>query len=338
MNNDPTVGVIGAGSWGTALANLLAGKGERVMLWSYEQEVADSINREHRNTRYLPDIDLEPSLRATSDIEEAVGRVSTVVSVSPSHVTRGVLEGARPHLRDDVFILSATKGIEVESLMTMDEVIGDVLPAGIAGRAAYLSGPSFALEVGQRQPTAVTVAAERRESAERGQELFQTGYFRVYTTRDVRGVELGGSIKNVMAIASGVVEGLGLGHNSAAALITRGLAEMTRLGKALGADPLTFAGLAGMGDLILTCTGGLSRNRSVGVELGRGRSLDDILGGMVMVAEGVRTTKSTRALAHRVDVEMPIVEEVHALLFEGRSPREAIDNLMSRDPKPERWS
>ncbi|MEX0912059.1 MAG: NAD(P)H-dependent glycerol-3-phosphate dehydrogenase, partial [Gemmatimonadota bacterium] len=213
----------------------------------------------------------------------------------------------------------------------------DVVPRAAAARLAFLSGPSFALEVAREMPTAVTMASRDPAAAAAAQELFQTDYFRVYTNDDVPGVELGGSLKNVIAIASGVVAGLGFGHNTMAALITRGLAEMTRLGEALGADPLTLAGLAGMGDLILTCTGGLSRNRSVGVALGEGRGLDEILEEMTMVAEGVRTTRSARRLAIKHDVEMPIVEEVHAMLFDGRPAREAVENLMLREPKSERW-
>jgi glycerol-3-phosphate dehydrogenase (NAD(P)+) len=217
----------------------------------------------------------------------------------------------------------------------MDGVLADVLPAEIARTAAFLSGPSFALEVGRGYPTAVTIASEDEDAASRAQAAFQTPSFRVYTSRDVRGVELGGSVKNVIAIAAGTVEGMGFGYNTQAALITRGLAEIMRLGAALGADPRTLAGLAGIGDLILTSMGGLSRNRTVGVELGKGRSLDDILGGMVMVAEGVRTARSTRDLAHRTGVEMPTVEAVYSLLFEGLSAREAIEQLMMREPKPE---
>jgi len=233
--------------------------------------------------------------------------------------------------------VSASKGIENESLKTMDAVLADVLPGELGAGCAFLSGPSFALEVGLEHPTAVTIAAADEGVALRAQEAFQTRYLRVYTSRDVRGVELGGSLKNVIAIAAGVVDGLGFGNNTRAALITRGLAEITRLGVAAGADPMTFAGLAGMGDLILTCTGALSRNRSVGVELGRGRSLDDILGGMVAVAEGVRTTRSAHDLARKLEIEMPIVDAMHAILFEGLDVKEAVTTLMMREPKAEVW-
>lgn len=333
-----TIAVIGAGSWGTALANLLARKGGDVVLWSYEEDVAEAIQREHRNPRYLSEIPLEPSLRATPDIPVAVRGAEVVVSVSPSHVVRPVMKEVAEHLERGVSVVSASKGIEVETLQTMDEVLAEVLPEETARRAAYLSGPSFALEVGLGQPTAVTMASHDEDAAVAAQELFQTEAFRVYTNPDVRGVELAGALKNVIAIASGVIDGLGFGYNTRAALITRGLAEITRLGVALGANPLTFAGLAGMGDLILTCTGALSRNRSVGVELGKGRPLNAVLGEMTMVAEGVRTAKSAHELARRTGVEMPIVEEVHAILYEDRAPREAVENLMLRAPKPEHWS
>lgn len=330
------VGVIGAGSWGTALANLLAKKGVETILWAYEAEVAAGIGRDHRNPSYLSDVVLDARLRATASIEEAVESAAVVVSVSPSHVVRQVMRTAAPHLSADALVVSASKGIEVDTLARMDEVLSEELPAANARRLAVLSGPSFALEVAQEHPTAVTIASYDESSAQRAQALFQTDYFRAYTTDDVTGVEIGGSLKNVIAIAAGVVAGLGFGHNTTAALITRGLAEISRLAVALGADALTLSGLAGMGDLILTCTGGLSRNRSVGLELGRGRPIDEIMGGMTMVAEGVRTTRSARELARRHKVEMPIVEEVYAMLFEGRSAREAVENLMLRDPKAER--
>jgi glycerol-3-phosphate dehydrogenase (NAD(P)+) len=335
--NGERAAVIGAGSWGTALADLLASTGLPTTLWSYENEVAEAIEREHRNPRYLPEIALDPRLRATSEMEAAIRDATIVVSVSPSHVVRSVMKQAAPYLRPDAVVVSASKGIENQTLQSMDEVLGEVLPPEIAARSTYLSGPSFALEVAQRQPTAVTVASRVHEAAEHVQSVFQTPDFRVYTSPDVRGVELGGALKNVIAIAAGAADGLGFGHNTRAALITRGLAEITRLGVALGAQPLTFAGLAGMGDLILTCTGALSRNRSVGVELGQGRSLDDILAGMIMVAEGVRTSRSARDLAQREGIEMPIVEEIYSVLFEGRDPRLAVENLMGREPKAEQW-
>lgn len=332
------VAVVGAGSWGTALAHLLASKGVETVLWSFEADVAAAINEQHRNPRYLNEIALDPRLRASTSLESAVSGARAVVSVSPSHVVRQVMTQASPYLADDALVISASKGIEEQTLCTMDRVLADVLPPAVAARAAFLSGPSFALEVAREHPTAVTMASAVPAAAERARDLFQTPKFRVYTHGDVAGVELGGALKNVVAIAAGVVDGLGFGHNTRAALITRGLAEMTRLGVALGANARTFAGLAGMGDLILTCTGGLSRNRSVGVELGKGRSLEEVLGGMVMVAEGVRTTRSARDLAHRLGVEMPIVEAVHAVLFENRSAAAAVEELMLREPKSEHWA
>lgn len=327
--------VVGAGSWGTALANLLAGKGIDTVMWSYEPDVAQAINDGHANPKYLGGIELAPSLRATTDMGEALRGADLVLSVSPSHVVRQVMTQAAPFMADGVLLVSASKGIENDSLQTMDGVLADVLPASTAHSACFLSGPSFALEVGKGFPTAVTIASKDEDAANRAQAAFQTSVFRVYTSDDVAGVELGGSVKNVIAIAAGVVEGMGFGFNTQAALITRGLAEITRLGQALGADPRTLAGLAGIGDLMLTCMGGLSRNRTVGVELGRGRSLGDILGGMVMVAEGVRTARSARDLAHRTGVEMPIVEAVHDMLFAGLDPRRAVEQLMLREPKAE---
>lgn len=331
------IGVIGAGSWGTTLANLLAKKGHPVRLWSFEEDVTAAIADERENTVYLPGVALDDRLEPTSDIGEAVVEADVVVSVSPSQHVRAVMTEAASTLGEDALVVSASKGIETRSLETMAEVLEDVLPSSMHRRLCFLSGPSFATEVSLEHPTAVTLACREKQAALRGQNLFQTEYFRVYTTHDVMGVELGGALKNVMALAAGMAAGLGLGHNTRSALITRGLAEMSRLGVALGANPLTFAGLAGMGDLILTCTGDLSRNRTVGYQLGQGRSLSDVLGEMRMVAEGVETSRAAHALAEREGIEMPIVAEVHAVLFEGRSPEEAVRNLMLREPKPELW-
>ena len=331
------IGVVGAGSWGTALANLLAKKGHDVCVWSFEPEVADSINREHRNSAYLTDVALDERLRATTSLEEAVADAACIVSVSPAQHVRKVMADAATSMRDDALVIGASKGIETDSLKTMAQVLAEVLPASAGARSCYLSGPSFALEVAQEQPTAVTIASHDDDAAAHAQEIFQTPYFRCYTSTDVTGVELGGALKNVIAVAAGMAVGLGLGHNATAALITRGLAEITRLGVRLGSNPLTLAGLAGMGDLILTCTGGLSRNRHVGVELGKGRTLNEVLGEMTMIAEGVQTTRAAHALALRSGIEMPIVAEVHAVLFEGRPAAEAVDNLMLREPKAELW-
>ncbi|CAN5848472.1 NAD(P)H-dependent glycerol-3-phosphate dehydrogenase [soil metagenome] len=331
------VAVIGAGSWGTALANLLAKKGMSVCVWSFEADVARSINEEHRNSRYLSEISLHPALEATDRLEEAVADAPWIVSVSPAQHVRRVMTAAAANMQQDALVIGASKGIETTSLKTIAQVLAEVLPRAAASQACFLSGPSFALEVAQEQPTAVTIASHDAEAAERAQQLFQTPYFRCYTSMDVVGVELGGALKNVVAVAAGMAVGLGLGHNATAALITRGLAEMARLGLRLGANPLTLSGLAGMGDLILTCTGSLSRNRHVGVELGRGRSLDEVLAEMTMVAEGVETTRAAHALALSSDIEMPIVAEVHAVLFEGRTAADALENLMLREPKAELW-
>ncbi|HET6764743.1 MAG TPA: NAD(P)H-dependent glycerol-3-phosphate dehydrogenase, partial [Longimicrobiaceae bacterium] len=326
--SDARVAVIGAGAWGTALADLLARKGIPTTLWSHEAEVSECIARQGMNCLYLDGVPLDPRLHPTSSMREAVEGAAWVVSVSPSHVVRPVMTDAARYLSPQATVVSASKGIENATLQSMDEVLADVLPERAAAEAVYLSGPSFALEVAQGQPTAVTVASRSADAAARAQELFQTSRFRVYTATDVRGVELGGALKNVIAIAAGTAEGLGFGVNTRAALITRGLAEISRLGVAAGADPRTFAGLAGMGDLILTCTGALSRNRSVGFELGKGRTLDEILAGMTAVAEGVRTARSARDLAARMGIEMPIVETVYAMLYEGMAARDAVETLM----------
>lgn len=331
-----TIAVIGAGSWGTALANLLASKGNSVRLWAWERDVADSINDWRENPVYLPGISLSSNLSAATDVTAAVAGCSTVVSVSPAQHVRAVMTGAAPAISEGAVVVSASKGVEKGTLFTMAQVLEDVLPAGCA--TAFISGPSFAVEVARKLATAVTAASADEAVAIRVQGLFQTSYFRVYTSDDVIGVELGGALKNVIAIAAGMAVGLGLGHNATAALITRGLAEIARLGTALGAKPRTFSGLAGMGDLILTCTGELSRNRHVGMELGHGRDLKEILAEMKMVAEGVDTTIAAKALAEREKIEMPIVNSVHAVLFEGGTAREALDTLMLREPKPEFWS
>jgi glycerol-3-phosphate dehydrogenase (NAD(P)+) len=331
------IAVLGAGSWGTALANLLAGKGHDVTVWSFEPDIAEAINVTHENPRYLRGVPLAPGLRAAGDLGTVVRDAPVVVSVSPAQHVRRVLVQAAGLMRPEVLVVSASKGIEMTSLKTMAEVSLEILPDAAAARSCYLSGPSFALEVARGLATAVTIASHDREAAARAQQIFQTAQFRVYTSEDVIGVELGGSLKNVIAIAAGMAVGLGLGHNATAALITRGLAEIMRLGVALGANPLTLSGLAGMGDLILTCTGDLSRNRHVGMELGKGRALADVLSEMTMIAEGVDTTRAAHALAQRERIEMPIVAEVHAVLFEGRAARDALENLMLREPKPELW-
>ena len=337
MSDSVRATVVGAGAWGTALAMVLAEKGHDVRIWSYEAEVADSINARSENP-YLEGIALPATLRAEADLGMAVRDSDLVVSVSPSQVVRAVMTEAAPHVSADALLVSASKGIELGSLLRMDEVLGEVMGEGISERFAVLSGPSFAREVAQSAPTAVVVAGRSQEVAARAQDAFQTPWFRVYTNLDVIGVELGGALKNVIALSAGMTAGLGYGHNTTAALITRGLAEMTRLGVAMGARQATFYGLAGMGDLVLTCTGSLSRNRTVGYRLGQGESLDDILGDMTAVAEGVKTASAVHELARRHEVEMPIAEQVCAIVEEGRSPAEALQALMLRDPKPEQWS
>jgi glycerol-3-phosphate dehydrogenase (NAD(P)+) len=327
--------VIGGGSWGTALASVLAHNGP-VRLWAREPEVVEGINRDHRNPRYQTDIDLPPNIEATGDLRAAVKGAELVCVVVPSHALRTVMSGVADALQPGVPIVSAAKGIENDTLQTMEEVLCDVLPRALWADLAFLSGPSFARETLQRMATAVTIAARFHQVAKKAQAAFSTPFFRVYTSEDVTGVELGGALKNVVAIAAGAASGLGLGHNSMAALLTRGLAEITRLAVKRGANPLTLSGLAGMGDLVLTCTGGLSRNRHVGVQLGKGRTLDDILGEMNEVAEGVKTAKSTWDLCRREGVEMPIAEQVYKVLYEQKSPAKALTDLMTRELKRER--
>lgn len=329
------VAVVGAGSWGTALAALLAGKGIPVRLWSFEADVVREIRETGINGSFLPGVRLPSALEATGDLEAAVGGAGAVVSVSPSQHVAGVMGQAARWMDPGALVVTASKGIEIATLRTMDEVLEGILPQKQHRRLVVLSGPSFATEVARGLPTAVVVASRDREAARAAQSLFQTPVFRVYTNDDVVGVELGGAVKNVIALAAGVATGLGFGHNTLAALITRGLAEITRLGVAMGASRATFAGLAGMGDLVLTCTGELSRNRTVGTRLGKGEALDHILGEMRAVAEGVRTAPAVRDLARRHGVEMPIVEEVCAILEGIRAPAEAVRALMLRDPKPE---
>jgi glycerol-3-phosphate dehydrogenase (NAD(P)+) len=329
-----TIGVLGAGSWGTTLADLLARRGHQVRLWAYEPEVVSSVNSAHDNPLFLPGCALAPSLRATEDPVVAVRGAEFIVVVAPSHVLRGVMERASAGVAPASIVVSATKGIEAGTLCLMSEVIAATLPAN---PVAALSGPSFALEVHQGQPTAVVAAAADLRIAQQVQAAFATSRFRVYTTLDVIGVQLGGALKNVIAIAAGVLDGLGLGNNPRAALITRGLAEIARLGRALGADPLTFSGLAGMGDLILTSTGALSRNRALGIALAQGRSYEHYTAAHRSVAEGASTARAALSLAARYGVELPICEQVAGILFEGRPAQQAVAELMDRTPKAEQW-
>ncbi len=331
------IGVVGAGSWGTAVAGLLADRGHEVCLWAREPEVVRDILDHGENRTFLPGSPLPRGLRATNDLEEAVADARMVVSVVPSQFVSSAMGEAAPHLRPDVHVVSATKGIEVSTLRRMDQVMKELLNPDQMERLTVLSGPSFAAEVARRSPTAVVVASHVEDAGLAAQRAFQSTVFRVYTNTDVVGVELCGALKNVIALAAGLVSGLGFGHNSLAALITRGLAEITRLGVAMGAQRATFAGLAGMGDLVLTCTGDLSRNRSVGIRLGRGEALEDILASMRGIPEGVRTSQAVQRLAARHNVEMPISREVCAILSEGKEPREALQDLMLREPKSEEW-
>jgi len=327
--------VLGAGAWGTALAKVLSDKGERVALWTHHPELAEQISETHQNARYLPGVSLSPDLTVTADLELAMADATLVVLAVPSHALREVVTRAQGGLPPSASIVSATKGIENESLMLMREVIIEVAGADIDRRLAVLSGPSFAHEVAVGLPTAVVVASASAEVARAAQERCAGDRLRVYTSDDPVGVELGGALKNVIAIAAGACDGLGYGHNSRAALITRGLAEMVRLSVAKGGNALTLAGLAGLGDLVLTCTGELSRNRTVGVEMGRGRRLPDVLARLGHVAEGVRTTKSAYDLGRKFNVEMPITTEVYRALYEGKSPRQAVADLMARALRPE---
>jgi glycerol-3-phosphate dehydrogenase (NAD(P)+) len=328
-----TCAVVGGGAWGTAIADRLVRNGHAVTLWAREPDVVDAVRTRHENPRFLPGAPLAPGLGATSDYAEALRGALLVVYAAPSHVLRPVVAATAPSLEAGAVLAVATKGIERESLALMTDVVTDEAPAR---PVVAFSGPSFAAEVAHGQPTAVVAASADPEAARLVQGAMSAAPFRVYTSDDVVGVELGGALKNVMAVATGILEGLGLGFNPRAALITRGLAEMTRLGMALGARGETFAGLAGLGDLVLTCTGALSRNRAVGVAIGQGQTLEEALAGKDSVAEGVLNAQSARALALREGVSMPIVEATHRVLFGEQPPREAIAELMARDLRAER--
>jgi glycerol-3-phosphate dehydrogenase (NAD(P)+) len=329
------IAIIGAGGWGTALAQSLAGLGHKVNLWAYEKEVVESILAVGENLPYLPGVKLAEGIQPTTDLAAAIEGVRYVLTVMPSHICRSLYETMLPCLQPEMILVSATKGLEESSLMRMSEVIRSVVERRFTPRVAVLSGPSFALEVAAMHPTAIVVASRDSEAAGSVQKEFSSKTFRLYTSADVIGVELGGAVKNVIAIAAGVIEGLGLGHNPMAALITRGLAEITRLGVACGARSETLSGLAGLGDLVLTCAGSLSRNRSVGIELGKGGNLAEIIGSTNTVAEGVKTTGATVALARSHGVEMPITNQVYRILQNRISPRKAIGELMERSLKDE---
>ncbi|HET6364728.1 MAG TPA: NAD(P)H-dependent glycerol-3-phosphate dehydrogenase [Nitrospirota bacterium] len=329
------IGVIGAGAWGTALSMLLSDKGHDVTLWMYEKDLAEETARTRFNRIYLPGFTLSKSIQVTSSLETAVRDKAIILSVVPSHTVRAVSSGFTPFLSRDGVIVSASKGIEIETLMPLSEVFKDILPEQFHDRLCILSGPSFAKEVAQKMPTAVALASYNPVIAKKVQAIFSNPYFRIYTNPDVIGVELAGSLKNVVAIAAGVLEGMGYGYNTMAALLTRGLAEMARLGIAMGGNLQTFSGLAGMGDLVLTCTGGLSRNRTLGVRIGKGEKLNDIMSGMKTVAEGVKTARAARYLARKYNVDMPIVDEVYQLLYEEKDPKQAVKDLMNRELKDE---
>ena len=329
------IGVVGAGSWGTAIADLLACKGFETHLWVFEKEVKDQIEQFHENKLFLPDHQLSPNLSASNDLADVVSEKDLIVIVVPSHVMRNVTRQMAGHLSAGTIFTSASKGIEQKTHLTMSGVIKENLPEVENDRLATISGPSFAKEVAQKMPTSVTVACRNPEVAARVQHVFATSYFRVYTSDDIVGVELGGSVKNVIAIASGILDGLGMGLNTRAALITRGMTEVRRLGLHLGANPRTFTGLAGFGDLVLTCTGNLSRNYSVGIKLGQGKKLQQILAEMHMVAEGVKTAKSVYNFSRKLGVEMPICHEIYRILYEDLAPKEAVYRLMTRTLKQE---
>lgn len=329
------IGVVGAGSWGTALANLLADKGFVVDHWVYEKEIKEQMVEKRENTVFLPGVTLSENLRPLNDLEKVVLGKDLVLVVTPSHVLRQTMIKCADFLSDKTIVVSATKGIENETLLTMSNVLKAALPGLADDRIAVLTGPSFAKEVARRSPTVVTVAAKNETVAKFVQHVFATAYFRVYTISDVIGAELGASVKNVIAIAAGVIDGLGLGLNTRAALITRGLTEIRRLGLSMGADPRTFTGLAGSGDLILTCTGDLSRNHTIGKQIGKGKKLKNLLSEMKMVAEGVKTAKSVYNLSKKMGVEMPISHAIYHVLYDDLEPEKALYQLMTRDLKQE---
>lgn len=329
------IGVVGGGSWGTALANLLASKGYAINLWVFEKEVKDQILETGENKVFLPDVKLSANLHPTNDIAETVLGKNMVVVVVPSHLMREITSTMANAVSKEAIIVTASKGIENKTHLTMTGVLKETLTEIPHHRLVAISGPSFAREVARNLPTVVTVASEDIETAALAQQVFAAPYFRVYTSEDVIGVELGGSLKNVIAIGAGVVDGLGLGLNARAALITRGMTEIRRLGLKLGANPRTFTGLAGIGDLILTCTGDLSRNHTVGVKIGQGKKVSDILSEMRMVAEGVKTARSVYHLSRKLGVDMPIFHEAYRILYEDFPPKEAIYRLMTRDLKQE---
>jgi glycerol-3-phosphate dehydrogenase (NAD(P)+) len=327
--------VVGGGSWGTALANLLGSKGFKVPFWIFEKEVRQDIQESRENKTFLPGVVLSENIQPSNDLQAVVSERDLVLLVVPSHVMRQVSSGMREYVSPETVVVSASKGIENKTHLTMSGILAETLPHISKDRVAVLSGPSFAKEVARGVPTVVTVASKNSDVAAFVQQVFATPMFRVYSSDDLIGVELGGSVKNVIAIAAGIIDGLGLGLNTRAALITRGMTEIRRLGVKLGANPRTFTGAAGIGDLVLTCTGDLSRNHTVGKKIGQGMSLDQILSDMKMVAEGVKTARSVYNLSVKLGVEMPICHETYKILHENASPKEAVHRLMTRDLKNE---
>ena len=326
-NPSLAIGVIGAGSWGTALSLLLAGKGHRVDLWVYEEDLCDVMNRDRENRVYLPGFKLPNNIHSSSSLQEVVAGKKIILVVVPTHVLRSTLSTVKTFIDPDCLIINASKGIENESLLPIHKIIEETLPD--CSSLAVLSGPTFAREVAQGNPSAIVAAAQHQETAEKVQDIFGTDKMKVFTSTDLMGVEIGGALKNVIAIATGISDGLKLGFNTRAALINRGLVEITRIGTAMGARPETFSGLSGMGDLVLTCTGDLSRNRTVGLKLGEGLKLDEIIASMKMVAEGVRTVTSAYQLKNKFDIQASIIEETYRVLHEGKNPQAAMKDLMS---------
>ena len=331
------IGILGAGGWGTALSILLSSNGHKVTLWEFQPNVAHVLATKRVNEPLLPGVRIPDEVEITSELEQVVENAEIIVIAVPSHVVRSLTERMRSFSLQDKLVVSVAKGLENETLKRLSEVILENLPQLDSAQIVILSGPSHAEEVSRGVPTTVVAASESLESAKKIQRIFTTSTFRVYTNIDVIGVELGGSLKNIIAIAAGISDGVGYGDNTKAALMTRGLVEITRLGVAMGANPMTFAGLSGMGDLIVTCMSRYSRNRYVGEQIGRGRKLSEVLSEMVMVAEGVRTTKSAVALAEKYHVEMPITQQVYEVLFGNKDPQVAMSELMSRDLKVEKW-
>lgn len=329
------IGVVGAGSWGTVLADLLGSKGYSIDLWVFEEDVKAQIQDHGENRVFLPGISLSDNITVSNDLEKVVSGKDLVLVVVPSHVMRETVEQLADYVPNTAIIVSASKGIEIKTHLTMTGILKEVLPDTSGDQLAALSGPSFAREVAKQVPTVITVASSDQKVTHLVQNILSTPYFRVYTSDDILGVELGGATKNVIAIAAGMIDGMGLGLNTRAALITRGLVEIRRLGIALGANPRTFTGLAGIGDLLLTCTGDLSRNHTVGKQIGEGKSLESILSDMRMVAEGVRTAKSVYNLSRKLGVEMPIAHKVYHILYDGLPPKKAVYELMTRELKQE---